>query len=206
MRIDDYKNAITLAAKELAERDADRTALLSGAERTAYGLNLNFFNRQVNVTIPAYEVNWADRTEGEDFALTDAVMVLHYLQGAAGIKPTGELVAYRQLSGGEFYTTAFRKRAEIPLIKTFGQTPGLLTKAAELLGGTKKEGLGDEAALFRVLPNIELLTMIHLGDEEFEPDGQVLFDKSIDRAVSIEDAAWLGSAVVYRLMALTRKA
>jgi hypothetical protein len=91
------------------------------------------------------------------------------------------------------------------LIKTFGSKPGLLLKAAALMGGTPKEGLGDEAALFRVLPNIEILTVIHLGDDEFEPDGQVLFDRSVREALSIEDVAWLGSAVVYRLMGLARQ-
>ena len=115
------------------------------------------------------------------------------------------MVAYRQIPGGEFYTAAFRRRAEIPLAKTFGQKPGLLPKAAALMGGAPQPGLGDEAAVFRVLPNLEVLTVIHLGDEEFEPDGQVLFDKSVSHAFSIEDVAWLGSAVVYRLMALARQ-
>ncbi|MDR2442376.1 MAG: DUF3786 domain-containing protein [Deltaproteobacteria bacterium] len=204
MRTDDYKNAIKLAAKDLDTREAQRTASLSGASFQDGALNLNFMNRPVKVTVPGYAVGWAEAKTGEEFALTDAVIVLHYLQGANGLGPTGELLAYRQIPGGEFYTAAFRKRAEIPLIKTFGQKPGLLTKAGAALGGAKAEGFGDEAVRFQVLPNLEVLTVIHQGDEEFEPDGQVLFDRSINGALSIEDIAWLGSAVVYRLMGLSK--
>ncbi|MDR2456113.1 MAG: DUF3786 domain-containing protein [Deltaproteobacteria bacterium] len=205
MRTDDFKNAIVLAKADLAKRKAQETAELSGAALEGGNLALKFLGRGALVDAATYDVRWADQREGEDFALTDAVMLLHYLQGAKGVGPTGEIVAYRQIPGGEFYTAAFRKRAEIPLIKTFGHKPGLLLKAAEKLGGAPREGLGDEGAIFRVLPNIDVLTVIHHGDEEFDPDGQVLFDKSVSHAVSIEDVAWLGSAVVYRLMGLARQ-
>lgn len=205
MRTDDFKNAIILAKADLASRKAAETAALSGADLQDGQLSLKFLNRLALVDAASYDVRWADQAEGEEFALTDAVMLLHYLQGAKGVGPTGEIVAYRQIPGGEFYTAAFRKRAEIPLLKTFGHKPGLMTKAAAKLGGEPRDGFGDEAAIFRVLPNLDVLTVIHQGDDEFEPDGNVLFDKSISHAVTIEDVAWLGSAVVYRLMGLARQ-
>ena len=205
MRTDDFKNAIAMARADLAARDAGEVASLSGAVLSGGSLRLDFLNREALIDAADYAVRWADQAEGEEFSLTDAVMLLHYLQGAKGVGPTGEIVAYRQIPGGEFYTAAFRKRAEIPLVKTFGFKPGLLLKAAPKLGGVPKDGLGDEGAIFRVLPNIDILTVIHLGDDEFEPDGQVLFDKSVSHALSIEDVAWLGSALVYRLMGAARQ-
>jgi hypothetical protein len=204
VRVDDYKNAIALAAKDLDTKDATTVASLAGATLEGSNIRFKFMNREILVATPGYQVSWADQKPEEEFALTDAVMVLHYLQQAKGIGPLGELVAYRQIPGGEFYTAAFRKRAELPLIGTFGQKPGLLTKTAALLGGRSKEGIGDEAAIFRVVPNLEVVTIIHIGDDEFPSDGQVLFDKSITTALSIEDIAWLGSAIVYRLMGAAR--
>jgi hypothetical protein len=206
VRTDDFKNAIALAREDLAGRDKNQVADLSGAQLAGESLSLTFLNRKALVNATDYGVRWADQAEGEEFALTDAVMLLHYLQGAKGVGPTGEIVAYRQIPGGEFYTAAFRKRAEIPLTKTFGKNPGALLRAAAGLGGSPRADLGDEAAIFRVLPLIDVLTVIHLGDEEFEPEGQVLFDRSVTHALSVEDAAWLGSAVVYRLMGLARQA
>ncbi|MDR1296198.1 MAG: DUF3786 domain-containing protein [Deltaproteobacteria bacterium] len=205
MRIDDYKNAMALAARDLGGRRASEVASLAGASLVGDDLRLTFMNREVVVSTPSYRVAWADQKPEEEFALTDAVMVLHYLQLARGVGPVGELVAYRQIPGGEFYAAAFRKRAELPLIGTFGQKPGLLTKAALAMGGKILPGLGDEAASFRAAPNLEVVALIHVGDEEFPADGQVLFDKSIAAALSIEDVAWIGSAVVYRLMSAARK-
>ena len=134
-----------------------------------------------------------------------AVLVLHYLNGASGNRPTGQFVAYRQIPGGEFYTKAFHSRAIAPLAKTFGHTKGLLTKAALALGGEPAPNLGgDEAGRFRVLPHLDLAVVVHLGDEEFESSGQVLFDPVIGSYLSNEDISWLGSALVYRLMGAAR--
>jgi hypothetical protein len=205
VRTDDYKNAIKLAAQDLCGRNPQQLSELAGADFDGQALSFLFLNRQVKVSADSFTVSWADQAENEEFPLTDAVLVLHYLQGANGLKPTGTLEAYRQIPGGEFYAAAFRKRAELPLIGTFGRKAGLLTKAAQAFGGLIKEGLGDEAAIFRVFPNMDILTMIHLGDEEFEADGQVLFDKSVGLGLSIEDVSWLGSTLVYRLMGAAKK-
>ncbi|MDR1872712.1 MAG: DUF3786 domain-containing protein [Deltaproteobacteria bacterium] len=204
MRVDDYKNAQVLAIQELKALDPEQVAEKSGAKWANGQFSLPFMNRLALVTAPDYGLTWADQKDGEEFSLTDGVLVLHYLLGAKGLEPQGEMVAYRQIPGGEFYTHAFRRRAEIPLTQVFGHKPGLFTKAAPLMGGELKSGLGDEAAVFRVLPHLDILLLIHHGDEEFDPDGQVLFDKNIVHYLNIEDVAWLGSALVYRLMGLTK--
>jgi hypothetical protein len=206
VRVDDYKNALALAAKDLIGRDPSEVARLAGAVLDGAVLKFKFMDRDLVVSTVSYTVAWANQAPGEEFSLTDAVMVLHYLQGAKGVRPSGEIVAYRQIPGGEFYAAAFRKRAELPLIGTFGNKPGLLTKTTAALGGQPKADMGDEASVFRVLPNIDVVAVIHRGDDEFPPEGQVLFDGSITGALSIEDVAWVGSALVYRLMAAARKA
>ncbi|MDR0548041.1 MAG: DUF3786 domain-containing protein [Deltaproteobacteria bacterium] len=203
-RVDDYKNALRLAAAELATLDPAKTAEKAGANWNGSEISLDFMARSVITGPPNYEVRWADQKSEEEFSLTDGVLVLHYLLGAKGLGPSGELVAYRQIPGGEFYFQAFHRRAEIPLTGVFGHKPGLFTRAAPLLAGQPRPDLGDEAAIFRVLPHLDILLLLRHGDEEFEPDGQVLFDKTIVHYLNIEDVAWLGSALVYRLMGLTK--
>jgi hypothetical protein len=206
VRVDDYKNACRIAAEELAGQDPRAVAAAAGADwrpeagSGAGGFELAFFGRPVRVTAPAMEAAWREPRAGEDFSLTDAVLVLHYLTGAKGLPPTGEWAAYRQIPGGEFYAKAFHSRAEVPLAKAFGQTPGLLTRATAALGGEAVPGFGDEAGRFRVLPNIDLLAAVHLADEEFESAGLVLFDRVVGACLTSEDISWLGSALVYRLM------
>lgn len=204
MRIDDYKNACRLSAAELAKKDPLATAAASGTNWDGSSFILPFFGRQVKVTAPDMTVTWADQAPDEDFSLTDAVLVLHYLENADGTPPAGEMVAFRQLDSGQFYWDAFHRRAEVPLAKTFGQKPGLLLKTIEAMGGKIVPGRGDESGTFRVLPHLELSVMLHLADEEFESDGQVLFDGVIRSYLPIEDVSWLGSGLVYRLMGLSK--
>ncbi len=206
MRVDDYKNACRLAAEELAAKDPAKVAGAAGARLLSAppGFELDFFGRSVLVTGPEMRPAWRDRKAGEEFSLTDAVLVLHYLNGASGEPLTGEMAAYRQVPGGEFYTRAFHSRAEAPLAKVFGDKPGLLTRAVQALGGEAVPGRGDESGKFRVLPNIDILLILHHADEEFESAGQVLFDKNIGSYFSNEDISWLGSALVYRLMGAAR--
>ena len=207
MRVDDFKNACRIAGEELAAKDPQAVATAAGATRLSApeGFQLDFFGRPVVVTLaPEAQVVWRDQKPGEEFSLTDAVMVLHYLLGAKGLPPTGDMVSYRQIPGGEFYIKAFSSRAEIPLAKVFGHSPGLLTRAVKAMGGEPVPGHGDEAGRFRVLPGIDLIVMLHHGDDEFEAAGQVLFDRVVASCLSNEDLAWLGSALVYRLMGVAR--
>lgn len=206
MRVDDFKNACRIAAEELAAKDPEAVAAAAGATRLAVpdGFLLNFFGRPVVITAPQMEVKWRDQKPGEEFSLTDAVLVLHYLNGAKGLPATGDMVSYRQIPGGEFYIKAFQSRAEVPLAKVFGANPGLLTRAIEAMGGEPVAGHGDEAGKFRVLPEIDLIVMLHHADEEFDSAGQVLFDRVVGSCLSNEDISWLGSALVYRLMGLAR--
>ena len=206
MRVDDFKNACRLAGEELAAKNWPRVAEAAGAAvlSAPAGFQLDFFGRPVLVTAPEMSVTWRDLQPGEEFSLTDAVLVLHYLNGASGERSTGRWAAYRQIPGGEFYAQAFQGRAEAPLARAFGRTKGLLTRAIQALGGEDAPGYGDEAGRFRVLPHLDLLVMVRLADEEFESHGQVLFDPVIGSYLSNEDISWLGSALVYRLLAAAR--
>jgi hypothetical protein len=201
MRVDDYKNAIKISTTELSQKNPKEVAEAGGAELFPSYMEFKYIQHKARIAFPGWSIAWAPPKEAEEFPLTDQVLVLHYFQGAKNLPITGDLVAYRQIPGGEFYTDAFHRRAEIPLASIFGQKPGLLTKASEALGGIPQTGYGDEAALFRVFPHVDILVMLYLADEEFESRGQVLFDRVIGQYLSNEDISWLGSGLVYRLMA-----
>ncbi|MDR2404829.1 MAG: DUF3786 domain-containing protein [Deltaproteobacteria bacterium] len=204
MRTDDYKNAITLAQKDLSQRDPKEVASMGGAEFHESFMEFEYIHAKTRISFPLWEVSYSPPKDQDEYPLTDQVLVLHYFQGAKNLPLTGELMAYRQIPGGEFYNDAFRRRAEAPLAAVFGGKPGLLTQASEILGGTSQSGYGDEAAIFRVFPHIDILVMIYHQDEEFESYGQVLFDRVIGQYLTTEDISWLGSAVVYRLMGIAK--
>jgi hypothetical protein len=43
------------------------------------------------------------------------------------------------------------------------------------------------------------------GDEEFPPEGNILFDRSIIGVLSAEDVAWLSGMVVYPMIGRAMK-
>jgi hypothetical protein len=46
--------------------------------------------------------------------------------------------------------------------------------------------------------------ILWIGDDEFPPEANILFDQTIGDFLSPEDVAWLAGMVVYRLIALSR--
>jgi len=80
----------------------------------------------------------------------------------------------------------------------FGQFPEKLKIAAELLGG-RISSLGDICVTIPVFPSIPLTFVLWLGDEEFPPSGNILFDASAPFYLPTEDYAVLAGLTVYEL-------
>ncbi|MBW2011870.1 MAG: DUF3786 domain-containing protein, partial [Deltaproteobacteria bacterium] len=53
-------------------------------------------------------------------------------------------------------------------------------------------------------PKVPLQLILWAGDDEFAPEANILFDDTVSKILSPEDAAWLAGMIVYRLMALSR--
>jgi hypothetical protein len=203
-RIDDYINAKKIAAESLAKESFEAILHGSGFEAAANNLfRIPFLNRTYRVGFPDF--GFQDESEIEkEVPIQEQVLILHYLMGSPSISaPAGNWIAYREIPGAAFYFSAFVKRATDPLKKVFGRNTAGLLKAAEHLNAEKIEA-GDAGLEFKIFPKIPLQMILWEGDNEFEPEGNILFDESIGQILSPEDAAWLAGMVVYRLMALSR--
>ncbi|MEW6185754.1 MAG: DUF3786 domain-containing protein [Thermodesulfobacteriota bacterium] len=205
-RIDDYKNALEIARREFKEKNPQRIAENSGAEfETGKGgafFHLPFLNRKLRITWPEGEVIVPEGTK--ELSLQEQGLVMHYLIQASGSPLTRTWITFREIPSGEFYFSAFVKRAKDPLVQTFGPDPQRLIKIGKTLGGT--EGTeGDASLYFQVFPRIPIGLILWAGDEEFPPDGNLLFDAGIARYLSAEDVAVLSGMVVYPLIGLAQK-
>ena len=209
-RIDDYKQALDLGKAAIRERNPDVVAGFSGASikrggSGAVSLELPFLNRWILVSWP--DIGISLRGSGEELPIQQQILLLHYLQGAFssnGIGLTGEWVAFQDVPDGKFYLDAFQRRAKIPMVQAFGERPELLLELSrEAYGGIQgKEG--DLSVVIRPLPLVQLLLMIWEGDDEFPPEGNILFDRNIIELISAEDIAWLSGMVVYPLMGMAK--
>ena len=166
-------------------------------------LRVPFLDRVYDLSYPGFEFRDHNNSEAQ-VPLQEQVLILHYLQGCRP-KLEGRWVAYREIPGAGFYFGAFVKRAVDPLKKVFGQDVGTLKQAGAKLGAVPLE-IGSAGFRLDLLPYAPIQIIVWEGDDEFPSEANILFDAAVGDYLSPEDAAWLASLAVYRLMALARPA
>lgn len=206
-RIDDYNKAVELAREALRERSPHRVAALSGAGISGSGqeliLGFDFLNRKVMCRWSDLKLSWADREK--EIPVQQQVLLLHYLAGAKGECVSGRWIGYQEVPDGRFYLDAFVRRAKMPLVQGLGKEPRLLAELAGRLYGAAPLEEGDCGVRVQALPRVPVALILWAGDEEFEPEGNILFDESITEILPAEDIAWLAGMVVYPLVGMVRE-
>lgn len=138
--------------------------------------------------------------EEEEIPVPVEILLLHYLTNASGAPPKGEKVSFKELPNGFIYNEPFTNRVIRPLVAAFGQQPQLLHRSGAAIGG-KPVLLGDAAVEIPALPRVPLTFIIWAGDEEFAPNGGVLFDATVPAYLSTEDCVILAQIGVGLLRA-----
>ena len=202
-RTDDYQGAIDLAAATLAEQSLTDLAAASGFDVAGdNSLVAPFLDRTYHLSYPDFGFSDPAAPDRE-IPLQEQVLVLHYLLGSGSSRVTGDWIAYREIPGAGFYFSVFAKRAIDPLKKVFGENLDGFRSAAAVLNGQPVDA-GDAGYIFTLFPKAPLQLILHAGDEEFPAEANILFDSGIRDQMSPEDAAWLASLLVYRLLARSR--
>ena len=107
---------------------------------------------------------------------------------------TAEWISFKELSSGEQYYPAFRKRAIEPIISKYGDNPGGIFSSIGRLPAVMAGG-ADAAIVLNVFEGVAVLIKLWRGDEEFGPEANMLFDKSIAEIFCTEDVAVLGGFI-----------
>lgn len=206
-RVDDYRNAADMTRQELVTRDPDLLAEVSGAdihrEEDQTHLSLDFLGGRIRIPWPELVPVWVEGQK--EVPIQQQVLLLHYLAGAwrsNGTPLTGEWIAFQDVPDGRFYLDAFQRRAKLPLLQAFGEQPELLEEMARKAYGAEAIELGDTSVAVPVLPRIRIALVLWAGDDEFPPEGNLLFDRNIVSILSAEDIAWVSGMVVYPLMGM----
>jgi hypothetical protein len=205
-RIDDYRQARELGINQLLDKNPDLVAKSSGAgmRRDREGemcLSLRFQNQEITVTWPDFRFQ-VEKSQ-EELPIQQQILLLHYFHGAlvsSGASPGGEWISFQEVPDGRFYMDAFNKRAKIPLVQAFGPKPELMVRLAVESYGARLFDQGDFSVVMKALPLVPVALVLWKGDDEFSPDGTLLFDKTVVKILSAEDIAWLAGMVVYPLI------
>jgi hypothetical protein len=129
-----------------------------------------------------------------------AILILHYLiKKIKGLPElTGEWLTFREFSGIEGYYDAFKKRAIEPLIKKYGGNPSGILQVLERMPAKKVEG-ADVAIVLEACEGVPVLIKLWRSDEEFGPDANVLFDRSVIQIFGTEDIVVLAGIIAGQL-------
>jgi hypothetical protein len=174
-----YDAAINKAWKELEGHKIDKD------------LKIKFFSDEYQVDTRAKKlISVSTNIAAKDFV---SILALHYLkQSLAGLpKLTGQWISFRELSSGEHYFPAFRKRSIELVLRKYGSNPKGIFNNLDKLSG-KKISQADAAVMVEAFSGVPLLVEIWAGDDEFAPEANLLFDKNIENIFCTEDVAVLG--------------
>ena len=201
-----YRQTFDLACQQLKGLDLRERAEKAGAhfEKGPNGkegrISLNLFNAGYFVDFPGALIT---STEKRVVSLVAKIVLLHYLIKADGRPLSHQLIPYKDIPGGMLYAGVFARRAVEPLIPVFGQSPEAFLDAGFRLGGRKAE-YGDVSFVLPALPRIPMTYIVWKGDEEFPATIQLLFDKSVEGYLSLEDIVVVSEMATSRLIALGR--
>lgn len=196
-----------LALEELAKKDIQRQCQLAGAtyKLTHSGevlISLLLINEVYEIRYPQGEVTC--RGNSRQVNLIKKAILLRYLNNAKEAGTEEELVGFNQLPAGSFYNPAFSQGVVKSFIAFFGEQPQKLNWAADKLGGVNIP-FGDVGVRVPFLPKVSISFVLWKGDDEFSPDGKILFNSNITSYLSTEGIVIASEMLFNRLKSITTK-
>ena len=144
-------------------------------------LSVKFLADEYDIDMQARKViSVSCNIPAKDFA---AILILHYLARKLSGLPSvsREWLNFRELSGVEGYSGAFRKRCIEPLIRKYGNSPR------------------DMEFLVDAFEGVPALVKIWRKDEEFGADANIFFDATIKDIFCTEDIIVLAGLIAASL-------
>jgi len=199
-----YKLACELACEQLARIDnIEQQCLKSGAQYvdSQKAIIIEYLNQSYLISLPDAEVSLM---AGEPTVpIRDKILILHYFTQAKGTPLSNKIITYKELPEGTHYLPVFSKRAISPVVNYFGSEPHRLLDIAGILGGRKAD-YGDVAATISAFCRVPITLVLWKGDEEFAPEGNIIFDSTISDYLTTDDINVLCETIAWRLVRLLK--
>lgn len=192
--------ALKVAREEFGKKDPREMAEKAGGEYES----VNCSNSLISLRLLAQEYTIVHPGGGIEFpghhqvTIVAHILLLHHLLNASGSPVKGEMVAYKDIPGGDKYFPVFKKRVEMPVLNAYGENPEGFEKACIALGG-ERANMGDIAFRFQALPRVPITYIYWKGDEEFPASLQVLFDSSVSSYLPLEDIVFLSEMLSWKI-------
>ncbi len=203
---DAYKLSISIAIEKLAGiKDIEVQCRNSGTDcrviDSQKAVLVRYLYRDYFITLPDARVSLSG--SAEEVPVRERILILHYFITAKGTPPANRAITFRELPEGNTYYPTFLKRTIKSLLDRFAAEPSLLVRAAEKLGGRRVD-YGDAAATIDAFSRVPVTIVLWRGDEEFAPQGNILFDASITDYLPTEDITVLCEIITWKLIRLPK--
>ena len=123
------------------------------------------------------------------------IFLLRYLLEGKDLPWLGQWKTFREMPWGEIYTTPFNGRALIRAAVAFGTRLDEFRAACGKMGAAAV-GRGDAGYQFCFIGNYQMQVLVWEGDEEFEPNAQILFSDNFAEGFAAEDRAVVADLLV----------
>ncbi len=195
---DNLEVSFRRALEELTKKDIQRQCQLAGADCKVIRpgkvlISLLLMERVYQIRYPEGEVICRDGSGPG--GLMEKAILLRYLNNAREASGEGKMVGFSELPSGSFYNSAFSQSVVKPFIDFFGKVPQKLKWTARRLGGTEVP-FGDVGVKIPFLPKVKISFIIWEGDDEFSPQGKILFHSHIASYLSTEGIV-IASAMIF---------
>ncbi len=152
------------------------------------GLRIRFLNDEVVLDFEN-RCLWRLNNGGQEKIVHPLLelVILVYLLNVGPDLLSRELISTKDLKDAHFFQGPHALKVK-PLLQRFGNDLAGFKRAAESLGGEPMD-MADAAYRFSALPKVPLYYLLWEGDDEFQPNLNILFDRSIERHLSA-DAIW----------------
>ena len=192
-KINAQQDAIQLAIEDLRDVDIAARCPALGLPQPQHGeIELRLFGE--DMVFRCTDFLLLQKPQQQPASLRDRILFLHYLQCQVPVRPGGDLISFRDLPGGMFYWGPFRTRSIQPLIRTFGNDLTALESALDRFDWQRGD-TGDLCARIHLFGSLYATLVYHLGDDEFPPAADLLFDPIFKHTLPTEDATVIASRI-----------
>ena len=201
-----HELAYKLAGEKLVKiEDIAQQCQKSGTRYQVTGsrkeITIRYLGQLYRIALPEIEISMVD--SAEPVPMREKLLILHYFISARGTPLANRSITFRELPAGVVYFPTFSQRTVKPLLANFGKEPDRLPEAAEKLGGHKID-YGDAAVTIDAFPFVPITITLWRGDDEFTPEGNVMFDATISDYLPTEDITVVCETITWRLIRYLR--
>ncbi len=130
------------------------------------------------------------------------ILILHYLIKKLELKilpaPAGEWISFKELEGGAGYYPTFKKRTINVVMRKYGSHPEAILGLTERFCA-KRVQVGDLGIAIEPFEGVPVLITLWKGDDEFGPEANIHFDKTISQILCTEDTVVMTEFLVHSI-------